>query len=136
MIKALSVRQPWASLIASGRKTIELRTWSTKYRGPILILAGGAPWKGEHGHELGPLGVVVATVEIVDCREFSPGDLGATCVPEKTLRALSFQPKPLGPKQWFSWVLRDARPVTNAPAKGKLGLYAPDAELLKAAGIR
>lgn len=38
-MKALNVKQPWAWLIASGKKTIETRTWSTKYRGPILIVS-------------------------------------------------------------------------------------------------
>ncbi len=38
--KVLSVRQPWASLIMSGQKMIENRTWVTDYRGPLLIHAG------------------------------------------------------------------------------------------------
>lgn len=40
--RALSVRQPWASLIAAGRKSIEIRTWRTDYRGPLAIHAAGA----------------------------------------------------------------------------------------------
>lgn len=45
-MKALTVRQPWASLIAAGVKTIETRSWSTKYRGPLAIHAGAwRPWK-------------------------------------------------------------------------------------------
>jgi hypothetical protein len=39
-VKALTVRQPWASLIACGAKTIETRSWRTSYRGPIAIHAG------------------------------------------------------------------------------------------------
>lgn len=39
-MKALTIRQPWASLIAAGVKTIETRSWSTKYRGPLAIHAG------------------------------------------------------------------------------------------------
>ena len=39
-MKALTLHQPWASLIAVGAKTIETRSWSTKYRGPIAIHAG------------------------------------------------------------------------------------------------
>lgn len=39
----LSVRQPWASLIAWGDKTIEHRSWETPYRGPLLIHASGRP---------------------------------------------------------------------------------------------
>jgi len=38
-IKALSLRQPYAELVVIGKKTIELRTWSTKYRGEFLIHA-------------------------------------------------------------------------------------------------
>ena len=39
-MKALTIRQPWASLIAAGMKTIETRGWSTRYWGPLLIHAG------------------------------------------------------------------------------------------------
>ncbi len=38
-MKALSIRQPWADLILRGRKTLELRTWTVKYRGPLAIHA-------------------------------------------------------------------------------------------------
>jgi len=39
-IPAISIRQPWAQLILSGRKTVELRRWSAEYRGPLWIHAG------------------------------------------------------------------------------------------------
>jgi predicted transcriptional regulator len=39
MTKCLSLKQPYAELIVSGRKTIELRKWNTKYRGQFLIHA-------------------------------------------------------------------------------------------------
>ncbi len=38
--RALTLHQPWASLVALGVKTIETRSWATKYRGPLLIHAG------------------------------------------------------------------------------------------------
>ena len=38
--RVLTVRQPWASLIALGVKTIETRSWRTDYRGPLVIHAG------------------------------------------------------------------------------------------------
>ena len=38
-MKALSIRQPWASLIAKGIKDIENRTWKTNFRGKIYIHA-------------------------------------------------------------------------------------------------
>jgi predicted transcriptional regulator len=39
MAKCLSLRQPYAELIVSGRKTIELRKWNTKFRGEFLVHA-------------------------------------------------------------------------------------------------
>lgn len=38
-MRALSLRQPWASLVTIGVKTIETRSWATKYRGPLAIHA-------------------------------------------------------------------------------------------------
>ena len=38
-MKCLSIKQPFAELIVSGKKTIELRTWNTKFRGEFLIHA-------------------------------------------------------------------------------------------------
>ncbi|MFZ0325921.1 MAG: ASCH domain-containing protein [Nitrososphaeraceae archaeon] len=36
-MKCLSLKQPYAELLVSGKKTIELRTWNTKFRGKFLI---------------------------------------------------------------------------------------------------
>lgn len=38
-MKALSLWQPWASLMAFGEKKIETRCWSTKFRGEMAIHA-------------------------------------------------------------------------------------------------
>lgn len=43
-MKSLSIKQPWADQIARGLKTIETRTWSTRYRGDLLIHAGKKPY--------------------------------------------------------------------------------------------
>jgi len=37
--KCLSLKQPFAELLVSGKKTIELRTWNTKFRGEFLVHA-------------------------------------------------------------------------------------------------
>ncbi len=39
-MKVITIKQPWATLIAEGYKEYEFRTWNTKYRGEILIHAG------------------------------------------------------------------------------------------------
>ena len=38
-MKCISLKQPYAELLASGKKTIETRGWSTKFRGSFLIHA-------------------------------------------------------------------------------------------------
>jgi hypothetical protein len=58
----LTLHQPWASLIALGVKTIETRSWSTKYRGPLAIHAG-AGWTMDSRRAVGtdPIGHVIAS---------------------------------------------------------------------------
>lgn len=48
-MKALTLWQPWASLVARGHKKIETRCWSTKYRGELAIHSAAqrpAKWLG------------------------------------------------------------------------------------------
>jgi ASCH domain len=40
---ALSIKQPWAALLVSGRKTIEVRKWPTAIRGRFFIHAARIP---------------------------------------------------------------------------------------------
>ena len=47
-MKALTIKQPWATLIMQGDKRFEFRSWQTKYRGELLIHAG----KGIDKHKM------------------------------------------------------------------------------------
>lgn len=47
--RALTVWQPWAGMIADGRKSIEMRRRRTEYRGGLLIHAGQHAGAREHG---------------------------------------------------------------------------------------
>ncbi|MFI9031150.1 hypothetical protein [Streptomyces sp. NPDC053560] len=47
-MRILTIRQPWAAAIIFADKRIENRTWSTCYRGPVLIHAG-ATLERRHG---------------------------------------------------------------------------------------
>lgn len=50
-MKTITLRQPFASLAAIGVKTIETRSWSTRYRGRLVIHA--AKQQPEHSHQVG-----------------------------------------------------------------------------------
>lgn len=45
-MKAITLWQPWASLVAIGKKMHETRSWPTDYRGPLLITAASI-WNDE-----------------------------------------------------------------------------------------
>lgn len=67
-MKALSVRQRYASQIASGEKTIEYRSWETRHRGSLLIVSTKHP----HFEDV-PCGYAIAVVQLVDCHQASEG---------------------------------------------------------------
>jgi ASCH domain len=66
----LTVRQPWASLIVNGMKTVENRTWVTDYRGRLWIHASAAKVDNVPDfRELAasePRGVILGSVQLVD----------------------------------------------------------------------
>lgn len=71
-MKVITIKQPFATLIAEGLKEYEFRTWKTKYRGEILIHAGKsidkkAMKKFEHLHLSYPTGCIIAKCELKDC---------------------------------------------------------------------
>lgn len=71
-MKAITIKQPWATLIAEGYKEYEFRTWKTKYRGDILIHAGKGIDKRamERFKNLNleyPVGQIIAKAAITDC---------------------------------------------------------------------
>jgi hypothetical protein len=116
-VRALSVRQPWASLIAEGRKTIELRSWYVHHRGRLAIAAARA-YEREgvrlHGKGRGPRRHLVALVDLVDIRPATQADAEAAMV-ETVGEGL------------FAWIFRDATPlVAPIPMPGRQGLFSVD----------
>lgn len=103
-MKALSIQQPWASMITRGEKTIEVRTWRTKYRGSLLIVSSKSPKIGDL-----PCGVALAIAELVDCRPMT--------VKDEKLARCQYEDGA------FSWVLENVRPISHFPVVGRLGLY-------------
>lgn len=94
-MKAITIWQPWASLLACGAKQFETRSWATSYRGPLAIHAANKPlsqvaplmsnraWQAtldllasrygvctdaDNWLDL-PCGVIIATAELVGCHE-------------------------------------------------------------------
>lgn len=73
-MRTLTVKQPWASLLASGEKKYEFRSWKTNYRGLFLIHAGKtfdskASTRYPNTSNKYPTGTIVALAKLVDCHE-------------------------------------------------------------------
>ncbi len=72
MVKVLTVREPWASLIAYGYKEYEFRNWKTNYRGELYIHAGKG-FEKEYAslvktfHLPISRGMIIAKAKLVDC---------------------------------------------------------------------
>ena len=71
-MKVITIKQPYASLIANGLKELEFRTWKTKYRGDILIHAGlgidkEAMIKFKKYNLDYPSGCIIAKAKLTDC---------------------------------------------------------------------
>lgn len=130
---ALSIRQPWASLIIQCGKDIENRSWPTKFRGRILVHAAKGMTRGEHED---------AISFAVDAIRADPKNAGATKT--RTLREMgfAFEDLPRGGiigsvevvdcvqdsaspwfMGWHGFVLRDPQPLPFQPLKGALGLF-------------
>lgn len=116
-MKVLSLKQPFAELVVSGRKIIELRKWRTNFRGEFFIHASkNADLRAmkKFGFENLPLGFVVGKAKLVDVKEYSD---------EKEFE--KDKDKHLADSSWgkFGFVLENCERVKPFPAKGKLNFW-------------
>lgn len=132
MPKALSLLQPWASLVAMGQKTIETRSWTTAYRGSLLIHAS----LGKSGSAVAampvfhqyiadfkalPFGAIIGEVKLVDVMRIEDTGLPPEHLARLTLEERAFGDYGAGR---YAWLLEDAVMWEETiPAKGHLGLW-------------
>ena len=71
-MKALTIKEPWATLIIENYKEYEFRSWKTNYRGKILIHSGLSVEKEmlkrftDYNLNITP-GYIIGEADIVDC---------------------------------------------------------------------
>ena len=117
-MKAVSIKQPWASLIAAGVKTLEIRAWPTDHRGPLLICSSRRPVIEGHRH-----GEALCVVDVVDCRPMTRQDVPFACVTD-------FYPS------HYAWVLKDVRLIEPFRVTGQLRLFEMNDRLIRQLGSR
>lgn len=115
-MKALSVKSPHAQRIAIGRKTLEIRSRRTHYRGDLLICVSKRASAGLRDYHGAYLGHAICVAELYDCRAMLPGDEADAC-------------HPFLPGQ-FVWKLRNVRIIRPFPVKGQLSMFDVDDSLI------
>ncbi len=129
-MKILTLKQPWATLVAEGIKKYEFRSWKTNYRGKVLIHAGAGVDKKEMEKfkflNLDyPSKRIIAEAEIEDCLEFNE-KLNSKIMNENNIA--------YGAKyrSGYAWKLKNVKKIDyDKEINGKLGLWNIDIKNLK-----
>ena len=137
--RVLTIKQPYAGLIVMGLKTLETRSWTTSYRGKLLIHASAKPDKPmleKYLKERTPPfevpklvlinGTILGEVDLVDCFKQS-ALLEHVKNPNRVAREYS---------HWnmdhYAWKLENPRVLRDQDRiaiKGKLGIWKWEGEL-------
>lgn len=121
-MKVLTLKQPWATLVAEGIKKYEFRSWKTKYRGKILIHAGAGIDKEVMKHYENmdlkfPSRKIVAIAEIIDCLELNE-QLNKNIIAENNI---AYGTKV---RTGYAWKLENIKKINyNHEVNGQLGLW-------------
>lgn len=144
-MRALTLIQPWATLIAVGAKRVETRSWGTSYRGPVIITASAKlpfdivlimarplytqafmDYIEKGGKPNLPTGAAVCVAELTDIAQTGVRGEDSPWVKNLSQSEREFGDYSPGRYGWiFLHVRKLKRPV---PIKGARGLWTPTRE--------
>ena len=121
IVKVLSIREPYASLIKLKIKTIETRSFKTNYRGELYIHASLS--KSNVGDELSKLvmpmyGKIICKCKLVDCVLMTENYVKE--IKEKMPMEYKCGLYEAGR---YAWILESVEEIDAIEAKGKLGIW-------------
>jgi hypothetical protein len=125
-MKALSLKQPFAELVLSGRKKIELRKWNTNFRGEFLIHGSKIPdisAMKKFGFKELPCGFVLGKAELIGVKHYKSDE-----------EHKADRDKHLADSAWgdYGFILKNSvRFEKPIPALGKLGFWEFDINKLQ-----
>lgn len=121
-MKVITLKQPWATLVAEGLKKYEFRSWKLNYRGEILIHAGAgvdkeAMKKVQHLNLNYPKKKIIAKVVIEDCIKLDQ----KKCIEINNLNPLIYGNKI---RDDYAWKLGKVEKLQiEKEISGKLGIW-------------
>lgn len=129
-MKVITLKQPWATLVAEGIKKYEFRSWKTKYRGKVLIHAGAGVEKKEMERFKNlnlsyPSKKIIAVVEIEDCLELTD-ELNKKIIAENNIAYGNKY------RDGYAWKLSNVKKIDlDKSINGQLGLWNYDIDYNK-----
>jgi hypothetical protein len=133
-MKALSLKQPYAWLIANGFLQLDDRTWGTQYRGPMLIHASKGLYESYYDYlkvstdiplpdkDKLDYGGIVGVANLVLCCQ--PGNIPANIRREQGVHFGGVH------EEYFGFLFEAATPLLLMPCRGKLGIFEIDVDAL------
>ncbi len=134
IIKALSLKQPYAWLIANGYLLVDDRTWGTGYRGAMLIHASKGIYEEYYDYLVATTGIplpskdklgyggVVGIARLVLCAR--PDEIPQGLNREQRVHFSGV------PRDCFGFLFENAKPLPLMPCSGKLGIFEIDMDVL------
>lgn len=127
-MKALTICQPYAELIARGTKLVENREWPTRYRGPLLIHAGKSKQWWDDSYLIRQTdvqwGAVIAVAHLAACLHIDDIEAGDHDGAYPWLREHEHT------SGTWCWILTGARRFAEpVPVGGKQGLWEIEVKL-------
>ena len=121
-MKVISIKEPYASLIALKHKKIETRSWKTNYRGELYIHASLTNFKGDSSNTYKYIskdkynnGYIICKCNLVDCIYMNKEYIDSISIKEKELGIYEIGR--------YAWVLDKVELIEPIKAKGKLNIW-------------
>lgn len=125
-MKAITIKQPWASLIVHGIKDIENRTWQCpkKYIGQRVLIHAGVDKRGGWTLNHDQAGALYRSKSILHSTDFDDLPFGSIIGSVEIVDCVQNHPSVWAEKGVYNWVLANSILFTNPiPAKGKLSFW-------------
>ena len=126
-MKAISIKEPFATLIANRMKKIETRSWKTNYRGEIFIHASGKSLAKEFLTN-------DYVVDLIKDMDMNYGNIICRCnlvdciyMDEEFIEYIKQNPTEYNVGEYklgrYAWVMEDIEPIYPNTAKGQLNIW-------------
>jgi hypothetical protein len=133
-IKALSLKQPYAWLIANGYLLVDDRTWGTQYCGPMLIHASKGLYEQFYHHIKSSTNIPIPDRDKLEYGGIvGIGKLVLCCKPDDLPEGISHEQRVhFGGvyKEHYGFLFEQATPLAFMPYLGKLGIFEIDLDKL------